>query len=291
MQIKNLHILVLSIFMLFLELFLIRWISTEVRIFAYVNNLVLLACFIGIGAGCYFSNKNINILWSFICLAILILAVNSDAFKKITDLLGGFSDSHIWYQVLRPNNIIPAVNGIILTIFMFAMLASVFVPLGQKLGDLFNTHSHIIIAYSFNVVGSIIGVWLFSLFSFFYVPPLGWFILSAIIGWLFIPKKRINIIIFIAVIIFSCTILLTSTGDFILTLWSPYQKLEVYPSIFGEERNIQNGYVVKVNNVNYMGLLNISEEFINKNFYFLHKSLRKLRKFNQYELPYMQNKL
>ena len=46
-----------SFVMLFLEVLLIRWISAEVRIFAYVSNLVLLACFLGIGLGCFFSKK------------------------------------------------------------------------------------------------------------------------------------------------------------------------------------------------------------------------------------------
>ena len=34
---------------LFLEIVLIRWISTEVRVFAFVQNLSLIACFLGFG--------------------------------------------------------------------------------------------------------------------------------------------------------------------------------------------------------------------------------------------------
>jgi hypothetical protein len=37
---------------LFAELALIRWVATEVRIFAYVKNLALLLCFLGFGLGC-----------------------------------------------------------------------------------------------------------------------------------------------------------------------------------------------------------------------------------------------
>ena len=36
---------------LFLELLLIRWISSELRIFAYLKNFVLIACFLGFGFG------------------------------------------------------------------------------------------------------------------------------------------------------------------------------------------------------------------------------------------------
>ena len=41
----------LSAIALFIELALIRWLSAEVRIFAYFKNLILIACFLGFGLG------------------------------------------------------------------------------------------------------------------------------------------------------------------------------------------------------------------------------------------------
>jgi len=38
---------------LYIEMLLIRWIGTEVRVFAYFQNLALIACFVGFGVGCY----------------------------------------------------------------------------------------------------------------------------------------------------------------------------------------------------------------------------------------------
>ena len=46
-----------SFLVLFLEVLLIRWVSTEIRIFAYMTNLVLLACFLGVGSGCYLARR------------------------------------------------------------------------------------------------------------------------------------------------------------------------------------------------------------------------------------------
>ena len=51
MSAQNIGLFLISFVMLFLEIFLVRWISTEVRIFSYVSNLVLLACFLGMGIG------------------------------------------------------------------------------------------------------------------------------------------------------------------------------------------------------------------------------------------------
>ena len=42
-----------SVLGLFLELMLIRWIGTEIRIFAYLQNTVLVVCFLGLGMGCF----------------------------------------------------------------------------------------------------------------------------------------------------------------------------------------------------------------------------------------------
>ena len=39
-----------SAFGLFLELLMIRWISSEIRMFAYFKNFVLIACFLGFGS-------------------------------------------------------------------------------------------------------------------------------------------------------------------------------------------------------------------------------------------------
>ena len=43
----------ISVVGLFLELMLIRWVSTEIRIFAYLQNCVLVVCFLGLGMGCW----------------------------------------------------------------------------------------------------------------------------------------------------------------------------------------------------------------------------------------------
>ena len=55
------------------ELALIRWLSTEVRIFAYVKNLALLLCFLGFGVGCAPASQ--RVWWRRGVLALLALVV------------------------------------------------------------------------------------------------------------------------------------------------------------------------------------------------------------------------
>jgi len=45
------HLLHVSILTLFIEMVIVRWVSTEINIFAYLQNSVLVICFLGLGAG------------------------------------------------------------------------------------------------------------------------------------------------------------------------------------------------------------------------------------------------
>jgi hypothetical protein len=49
---------------LYLEIVLIRWLGTEVKIFAFFQNLTLIVCFLGFGVGCFSSSKRGSLLVS-----------------------------------------------------------------------------------------------------------------------------------------------------------------------------------------------------------------------------------
>jgi len=260
MPTRNLKLFTISFIMLFLEILLIRWISTEVRIFAYVGNLVLLACFLGIGVGCFFSKKKENILMTIGMLVLIALAVRSEPFRHITDMLSGFSDSVVWYQAVRTQNLVPALQGAALTLFLFLMILIGFIPIGQILGRLLDEHPNIIEGYSVNVLASLIGIWTFNLFALYYTKPWLWFIFCLFVLFFFIPRPKANFLLAgMASILILLVVGISSPN--LLTMWSPYQKLDVAPNqVFG----LPNGFVVNVNNVGYMTLLNLSDEFIKK---------------------------
>lgn len=268
--------------MLFLEMFIVRWISTEIRIFAYISNLALLACFIGIGTGCYLTGKKINLRNSLIALCFLILASKSIPFRNITDMLSGFSDFAIWFENFAPNKLFPVIWGITLSLSIFAGIVIVFIPLGQILGSLLNTPQDIILAYSLNISASILGIWLFALLSFFSTPPFVWLILSLLLFIWFFIYNRETIMYGYLFSLFAIILIMSSSSNSIITKWSPYQRLDVYPNLITYD--LQNGYIFTVNNANYMALLDLSPEFIERypNLYNIG-----LRKFNQYEIPYM----
>ena len=62
-----------SVLGLFLEMLLICWIGTEVRIFAYLQNTVLVVCFLGLGLGLFTSRQPYTLRQMLVRLALLVL--------------------------------------------------------------------------------------------------------------------------------------------------------------------------------------------------------------------------
>src|SRR5262249_16851128 len=93
---------VISLLSLFMELLLIRWVSSEIRVFAYFKSFVLIGCFLGFGLGCYLTRTRIRLaqtLIPLIALAVLI-EVPWDPMRRLivqlSAFIGWFSDVHIW---------------------------------------------------------------------------------------------------------------------------------------------------------------------------------------------------
>jgi hypothetical protein len=87
---------------LFVEVLLIRWIGTEFRLFAYIQNLTLVACFLGFGIGCLRSFSRPQYLFNFWSLSLLVLIIDVPwrNWKVLLDLiasgLSGGSDLSVW---------------------------------------------------------------------------------------------------------------------------------------------------------------------------------------------------
>src|ERR1700722_20605676 len=90
-----------SVLTLFAELALIRWIGTEVRVFAYVKNLALLLCFLGFGLGCALARPRPR--WQTAATALLGLIVvvrlpwrAPQIMESLSQSLGAAQDVEIW---------------------------------------------------------------------------------------------------------------------------------------------------------------------------------------------------
>ena len=284
---KYLQIITVSFVILFLELLLIRLISTEIRIFSYFSNLLLLGIFIGSGLG-MFIKKHIPIGTSAIFLSIITSIVIFGWMFNITEQISPLSESFIWFQSLR-SSLGGIIAGLFSTLFLFFLIAGIFVPLGQILGNLLEDTNKLIKVYSINVFASLAGMWIFQTISLFNI--------SLFIGILFAQLLLIILAENLTQkkIILGCFFIsLLLVGGYYekeksQTIWSPYQKLTL---LLEPKNDLQaQGYTLQVNNVGYMGLLDLSDEYTEK----LAEKLKgqklpelfDIRFMNQYNLPFL----
>jgi spermidine synthase len=286
---QTLGIFLISILSLFLELLFIRWIGTEIRIFAYLQNTILVACFLGLGLGMFTSARSIGIKQTLIPMTFLLLLmavpITRSALGQTSEMLSVLGDLVIWWNAVSDDpklTLLFVVVGLTLTYFTLTLVVDIFVPIGRILGRLMDTHSYPIWAYSVNIFGSILGTWLFVVLSYFYQPPFTWFLLFGLMMVVFIlwsnRDRRLNLALLAVIIILGW--FASQTPKAINVTWSPYQKLVVREVREGESGK----YTIDVNNVSYQGMLDLSKENVAT-----HPELfpPELDALSQYDIPFL----
>jgi spermidine synthase len=282
-------IFLISILGLFLETLFIRWIGTEIRIFAYLQNTILVACFLGLGLGMFTSSKPVEIKRSLLPLAVFLslmaLPAARLALGRISEMLSSLGDLVIWYNAAPSDlslRILLVATGLVLTYGVLILIVDIFVQIGRILGRLMNINPNPIWAYSANILGSIFGTWAFVLLSFFYQPPFIWFLVTGILLAVFIlwstRDKKTNFALLAVIMILSW--FASQVPGALNVIWSPYQKLVVREPQAAEVGK----YIINVNNVGYQGILDLSQEHVSADSQTFAPELKGL---SQYDIPFL----
>src|SRR5947209_14957832 len=223
------RIFLLSFAMLFFELLCIRWIPSYVRYLSYFNNFILLASFLGIGLGMLAARRQRFWFPPFPLLLLLltiVVAVNRfDLRINSTDVL---------YYGAGEAQSAQAENFIVLPI-IFGMVTICFIPLGRSFGLLF-AEVKPLTAYTFDIIGSLLGFASFSAMAYFSLPPVFWFAVLALP--LLLLGARWTVLASLVVLLASIAVAWQmQLGAF----WSPYYKILLHPAV-------PSGYIVDVNN-------------------------------------------
>jgi len=270
-------IFLVSMLGLYLELMLIRWLSTEVRIFAYLQNTVLVVCFLGIGMGCFTSRQPANLRGSLLALLSLALLmaipVSRLALENVTSFFGLLDDLVIWqttsYDFDWLGTAFRVGLGLGLTLLLTILLWEVFLPLGRILGRLIDDHPHTIWAYSVNVAGSLVGIGLFVLASALWLPPVAWVAFSVVLMAVFLGTGRerwVNLGLTAALIVAAWFAGRDSGSQEVV--WSPYQKLVLKTTAApepGQKYFWAGKQLILVNNAHYQGIIDLGEESVRGN--------------------------
>ena len=248
---------------------LIRWIGTEFRVFAFLGNLILVVCFFGTGLGCYLAIRPVKMGSLGLQLAALALLVANPFhfqfldFSRVTDLLGGFEDMSLGSSDVKLGGFFLIAVGLVVIVLYLTM--SSFKAVGQLLGRAIQEHPRAIEAYSVNIAGSLVGIWLFIGLSWGATAPVWWFavlaiLLAAVAGlmgcwrWSLIASLGVGII---------CVWFGSHRG--VVTVWSPYQKLEVEPLFIKSAPDkpfISGFYQIRANGCGYQLIWDLSDNFL-----------------------------
>lgn len=268
----TLALLLVSALGLFLEMMLIRWVSTEVRIFAYLQNTVLVVCFLGLGVGCFTCRQPASarqILLPLLALvAVLAVPATRDVVGRIAHWLSILDDLPIWYAEVSHDFHEAGVKvacGLVLAFGLMVLLWEIFLPIGRILGRLIDDDPNTIRAYSVNVAGSLLGIWLFAAMSACYLPPGAWGLAAGLLLLPLLGKGRqpwVDVALVAAIVVGCWAGGIDGKAERVV--WSPYQKL----ALLGEESlppEFPGKYLVNVNNVSYQGMIDLSPEGLRNN--------------------------
>ena len=249
---------------LFLELLLIRLIGTEIRIFSYLQNTVLVVCFMGLGMGCWTCRRPVFLGQILIPLLILLGLLVFTPISETSAMLSVLHDFVIWYPSFEKSStetLMSVAMGLTLSLVVILLVWFAFVPIGRLLGRLLEDDPRTIWAYSLNLVGSLVGIWLFVLLSVSSTARGLVCRFALMIFLLGVGSWRANLSQFVLLAgIVGCAWWAGQEPGGLETIWSPYQKLTLLKAPAGSF----GLYHVKVNNVVFQGIIDLRPETIQR---------------------------
>ena len=165
---------------LFLELAMIRWVSSEIRVFAYCKNLVLVASFLGFGAGCFLSHRRTLMTQAMFVLLVVTLVIRlpwqplaTYGPRRVSEILSRLSGFMIFHfeSALPWSELGGLAFAVAWTSVLFFAVAFIMVPFGQLTAAGIARFENSVRAYSINVAGSLAGILSYTLLTTIAAPP------------------------------------------------------------------------------------------------------------------------
>jgi spermidine synthase len=257
------QLILASFLTLFAELAFIRWIAVEIRVFAYFKNLALLLCFLGFGLGCALAKHKPRWLPALLAFLAVVLVIQlpgrgSVLLENLSQDLGGAADVAIW-AVGPAWNWTRFLTGATLAAGLFVLIVSVFVPLGQVVSAQMDVAPSKLRAYSWNLMGSLVGVLGFLLMSRLMLPPVAW-LATVLAGFALLQANRRDLVLVASLIVPLALCMYRNPGPDTQVLWTPYQQIR-----FTRQRMKNgdlSGGMMLVNHTVYQRIVNLAPDFL-----------------------------
>lgn len=208
------RLLLASGLMLFLELALIRWLGANVVHLSYFSNFVLLGSFLGIGVGFLISRKSWSV-WPLSLPLLCLLVLGVLAFPVAIERNGSDVIFFTALEVRGP----PAWLALPI---VFLLVAAILAGPAEAVGRCFSKLPPLS-AYRYDLIGSLLGIILFSVLSFAHAPSVVW---GLIAGTLYLllddARRRLPTIGYASALVVLLLVETTAPG----VSWSPYYKVK-----------------------------------------------------------------
>jgi hypothetical protein len=198
---------------LFLELMMIRWAPSVVRLIAYYANLLLISSFLGLGVGAMLAparRPGLGRLPLLLAIAVaVLLAAHGISLPESAGEQRFYAEAGKWL-------------GFIGLAAIFVTNAAIFVPLGGRIGELFDKLPPLK-AYAWDLGGSLAGTVVFGVFSFArFSPVIGVTVISAALIWLMPRASRMR-----STLVLAAAIVGVAFSNDRNAIWSPYYYITV----------------------------------------------------------------
>ena len=216
--------------LLFVELFLIRWIPANVVYIGFFTNIILIGSFLGIGTGIILGRRNASPrLAPFPLLFFLVIKLVAVAQLNVT--LGSPDDI-----VIGGKGSAGGIDAnVVVLAAVFGLVTAVMAALALPVGGLLRSMPPLR-AYAFDILGSMAGIAAFTLLSWVGVGPVGWLMVIALLALLLGLSRGLTAWSFVsAAALIGCVFVLGGSTD----LWSPYQRLTVWGEGWVGDRQCQ----------------------------------------------------
>jgi SAM-dependent methyltransferase len=209
-------IVLVTMLSLLLELMLIRWLASVFPVYSFYKNFTMLACFLGLGAGYAVAERQP-------CAPALVLPMLALFVGVITLLRYDTGAAYLMFSI-------GWLSAFDLPVYFllgasFIICACICYPVGQLCGKLLHS-SNSLNAYSFNLMGSILGVIALFVMSLYWLPPVVWFAVTGGMLLLFVLSRDDFLPLGIASFCVLLAILAWPVQPETQRIYSPYQLLE-----------------------------------------------------------------
>jgi spermidine synthase len=241
----RINLFLTSFIVLFFELACIRWVPAQVTYLGFFINFVLMAIFLGTGIG-ILAGKRPNLWLPPFPLVLFIFVFIVSRFDFELKIL---SNDVLYYGA---SEFVTGNQNFLILPLIFSLVTITVLPLGRSLGRLLNSLPPLE-AYSIDILGSLAGIALFFVMSYFSLQPIIWFGLIALIYVLLKHPKEL--------IISGPLLLGTLYTIWFLGLnsqWSPYYRIQAFPNDYG-------GLSISVNNTGHQMMTTLDNK---ENFYY-----------------------